>query len=107
LWHLRAYATARVSGVEDYRIFPGRTLAPSPHPFAFREETQEGRVPGELSPPGHGGAGLEALLRDNGTLAFLVIQDDALVYERYFDGFARDSLSLGFSMTKSLLSLLL
>lgn len=95
------------SGVEDYRIFPGRTLAPSPHPFTFREQAQEARVPGELSPHGYGGAGLESLLRDNGTLAFLVIQEDALVYERYFNGFARDRLSLGFSMTKSVLSLLL
>ncbi len=95
------------SGVEDYRIFPGRKLEPSSHPFAFRDGTRGGRVPEELSLPGHGEVGLEAILRDNATLGFLVIQDDALLYERYFGQFARDSVSLGFSMTKSVLSILI
>ena len=95
------------SGVEDYRIFPGREIEASPRPFFFRDKTQEGRVTDHLSIPGHDAADLETILRGNGTLAFLVIQDDALLYERYFNGFTRDSISLGFSMTKSVLSLLI
>jgi CubicO group peptidase (beta-lactamase class C family) len=95
------------SEVEDYRIFSGRELEPSSHPFVFRDATKAGRFPEDPTVPGHGGASLETILRENATLAFLVIQDDALLCERYFDGFARDSVSQGFSMTKSVLSLLI
>jgi len=95
------------SGVDDYRIFPGRKLEPSTHPFSFRDEIKGDRVPEELNIPNHDKVGLQVLLQDNDTLAFLIIQDDALIYERYFNGFTRDSLSLGFSMTKSVLSLLI
>jgi CubicO group peptidase (beta-lactamase class C family) len=95
------------SGVEDYRIFPGRELEPSPNPFSFRDETHGDRFSEDISLPGHDKVGLQALLRDNDTLAFLVIQDDALVYERYFNGLTRESVSMGFSMSKSVLSLLI
>lgn len=95
------------SGVEDYRIFPGRQLTASVHQFNFRDETGKGQVPDELTLPGQGQLSLEATLRDNATLAFLVIQDDAVVYERYFDNFGPDSISLSFSMAKSVLSLLI
>jgi CubicO group peptidase (beta-lactamase class C family) len=95
------------SGVEDHRIFNGREVKASPQPFSFRDKTREGWVSDHVSIAGHDGADLEAILRGNGTLAFLVIQDDALLYERYFNGFTRDSISLGFSMTKSVLSLLI
>jgi CubicO group peptidase (beta-lactamase class C family) len=95
------------SEVDDYRLFSGRELVPSSHPFVFRDETKEGRISETLTVPGHSEASLETILSENSTLAFLVIQDNALLYERYFDGFARDSISLGFSMTKSVLSLLI
>lgn len=95
------------SGVQDYRIFSGRRLEPSSHPFRFRDETQKGWIPVGLNLDGHGRADLEETIEKNATLAFLVFQDDAILYERYFQGFTRDSLSLGFSMTKSVLSLLI
>ena len=95
------------SGVEDYRIFPGRMLKESTQPFSFREETQEGRVPGHIRMTGRVRVDLEGMLRENGTLAFLVIQDDRILDEHYFNGFGRDRVSMGFSMTKSVLSLLI
>lgn len=94
------------SGVEDYRIFPGREIQASPQPFVFSDKTKEKRISDHLSIPGHDATDLETILRGNGTLAFLVIQDDALLYERYYNGFTRESIYLGFSMTKSVLSLL-
>jgi CubicO group peptidase (beta-lactamase class C family) len=95
------------SGVEDYRIFSGRKLEASTRHFEFRDETQSGRVADKVNISGQGQVSLEATLNDNATLAFLVIQDDAIVYERYSDEFARDSISLSFSMAKSVLALLI
>ena len=94
------------SGVEDYKVFPGHALQRSPQPFSFRDETRAGRVPERLDIPGHEGADLETTLQQSDTLAFLVVQDDALVSERYFNGASRDRLFLGFSMTKSVVALL-
>jgi CubicO group peptidase (beta-lactamase class C family) len=48
----------------------------------------------------------EAVLRCSGTTAFLVIQDDTLLYEKYFNGFSRDSLFRLYSISKSFLSAL-
>lgn len=94
------------SGVDDDRIFATRELARSPHPFLFRDETTGGDVPEQVRIAGYQTTDLEKILRDNDTLAFLVIRDDALLSERYFNGSSRDAISLGFSMTKSILALL-
>jgi CubicO group peptidase (beta-lactamase class C family) len=94
------------SDVDDYKIFPGRPLVASPQRFSFRDETRAGRVPERVSIPGHDAMDLATLLQENDTLAFLVIQGDALRYERYFNGHSRDGISLGFSTTKSMVALL-
>jgi len=45
-------------------------------------------------------------LQSSGTTAFLVIHDDELVYERYFNGYNERSLNTSFSMAKSFASAL-
>lgn len=40
------------------------------------------------------------------TTAFLVIRNDSILYEKYFKGYTRDSISKNFSITKSITSLL-
>ncbi len=52
------------------------------------------------------GAGVEELLGDTDTLAFLVVHDDRLVAERYFGDAQRDTLQTSFSVAKSFLSTL-
>jgi CubicO group peptidase (beta-lactamase class C family) len=52
------------------------------------------------------GAGVEELLGDTDTLAFLVVHDDRLVAERYFGYAQRDTLQTSFSVAKSFLSTL-
>ena len=41
---------------------------------------------------------LDDFLRDTDTLAFLVVHEDRLVHERYFDGATRESLQTSFSV---------
>src|SRR4029450_9082826 len=59
-----------------------------------------------LAPAESGGAGFDEFLRDTGTLAFVVVDDDRLVYERYFDGAGRGGRQTSFSVAKSFLSTL-
>ena len=49
---------------------------------------------------------LEAFLSDTGTTAFLVIRDDTLLYEGYFNGYDRTSTQTSFSTAKSWVSAL-
>jgi CubicO group peptidase (beta-lactamase class C family) len=50
---------------------------------------------------------LNQILSSNDTLAFLVIQDDTILYERYFQGHTSATLSQSFSMAKSFSSVLI
>jgi CubicO group peptidase (beta-lactamase class C family) len=52
------------------------------------------------------GAGLDGFLRRTDTLAFLVVHDDRIVYERYFGGADRRTLQTSFSVAKSVVSTL-
>ncbi|HEX9090153.1 MAG TPA: serine hydrolase, partial [Anaerolineales bacterium] len=85
----------------DYRILPERKLAASPNPFMFAvDKTKESLVQRTFqSNPKI--QDLDLFLADTGTQVFLVIQDDAIIYERYFMGYQRDSLVTSFSVAKS------
>ena len=93
------------STVDDWRIFPSRPLPASPVPFRF--QGGEVKMPETVSVGGRHDLPLERTLEKNKTPAFLVIKDDRLVYERYFNGADEHSISLAFSMTKSFFSLLI
>ena len=46
------------------------------------------------------------LSKENGTTAFLVLKNDSVLFEEYFEGLPADSLSNSFSMSKSIVGLL-
>jgi CubicO group peptidase (beta-lactamase class C family) len=50
---------------------------------------------------------LDEFLQSNGTTAFIIIKNDTILYEKYFNGFARSSMITSFSISKSFLSALL
>ncbi len=86
--------------ISDFRHFDempiARAAVPSPLPPA----------PASLRWPAAAGAAPEAWLADKGTVALLVLRRGRLVYERYFDGFTRESVSSSFSVAKSIVSAL-
>jgi CubicO group peptidase (beta-lactamase class C family) len=53
------------------------------------------------------GGGFETFLDDTSTVAFLVVQDGALRYERYAEGTAEQELRTSFSVAKSVVSTLI
>src|SRR5438105_4216527 len=70
----------RGADVGDHRRFPSRPLHASPQPFFFAPGGDESRVRAafrEAFPMDT----LDAFLERNGTQAFLVIQDDTILYE--------------------------
>ena len=53
------------------------------------------------------GRSFDGFLRSNDTLGFVVVHEDRLVYQRYFDGAGRSTLQTSFSVAKSILATLI
>ena len=97
--------TWRGADVADYKRFPNRPLTASPHPFFFAQSDDESRVRAAFRTAVPTDS-LDAFLARNATQAFLVIQDDTILYEHYFNGARRDSIVTSFSVAKSFASAL-
>ena len=91
--------------VGDQYRFPARLI-----PAGVASSTLPRRNEIDLSPSrvvtAEAGGDFDAFLRQTDTLAFLVVHDDGLVYERYFDGSGPQTLETSFSVAKSVLSTL-
>lgn len=97
----------RDSDVDDYRYnFPQRRLTAASKPSPFEEAVDMNHVATvfEAQPEIDD---LESYLANSETLAFIVIQDGAVVYENYFNGTQRDTLVTSFSVAKSFTSALI
>lgn len=106
--YLRRVVTYQEADVRDYQIFPERSIQPaaSPIPFAapgnpaaaeaLVKSWFEEVMPARLS--------LEFFLTETRTQAFIVIQDETVLYEKYFNGSQRDSIVTSFSTAKSFVS---
>lgn len=92
--------------VYDYTRFPERPISSSAESFAFSYALDEDRVR-NLFEEQPSISQLDSFLTETGTQAFLVIQDDAILYEGYFNGAASDSIVTSFSMAKSFTSALI
>lgn len=92
--------------IHDFTLYPQRTLLPSDRPLPFRE-----RTPGPAALPvirreDGRSAPLPEALAGTRTLAFLVIRDDALVFEHYGPNHGPARPSQFFSVSKSVLATL-
>lgn len=96
----------RESDVGDYlNNFPKRELTAAPEPFLFDSAPESAGVISALQ-SAFGTDDLDAFLTDTGTQAFIVIRDDRVIYEQYFNGWQRDSMVTSFSVAKSFVSTL-
>lgn len=109
--YLARYIIWNQSEVEDKDKFPVRVIenrAPvfhyaqklSPELFRTIDYTTKGGA-------GVRNAAFEKFLADNQTTSFIVIHDDAILYENYFNGYTRDSVVTSFSSAKSFASTLI
>lgn len=92
------------SNITDYRIFPGRNLPASTTPFTFakldRMQFDTIKFRGKQIP-------FNQFMTEQKTVAFLVIRNDTILFERYFSGYDSASLVASFSMAKSYISALI
>lgn len=89
------------ANITDHKIFPDRELKKDTLPFLFTE-IKNGKYPDSI-----GKVDFNTFLKKNKTVAFLVIHNDTIQYENYFEGYNKSSIVPSFSMAKSILSLLI
>src|SRR5690606_17808316 len=89
----------------DHRKFPARPLPTSPEPFLYPVAATE-KAPRTIHADGKELA-FDAFLEQHRTVAFLVIQRDTILYERYFKGYDASRIHTSFSMAKSVISMLI
>jgi len=105
--YVRRVLAWRESDVGDYlNNFPSHPLSASQAPFTFEEAPDEQLV-AELFSEIAGVDDFEAFLENENTQAFIVIQDDAILYEKYFNETQHDSMVTSFSVAKSFISALI
>jgi len=103
----------------DYMLKAVRTIYANGHKTAFLEDYKE--FDNRTIENGDGQAWnlhddyntveetetLKKLNADKGTVAYVIIKNDSIWYENYFDGYTKDSKSNSFSMAKSMISAML
>ncbi|MDP4269673.1 MAG: serine hydrolase [Bacteroidota bacterium] len=83
--------------IDDYQFFENRTVkANAPKPWKFSPNYATDTIPTKYL----------ADFAKYETVAFLVVKDTAIVSEKYWSGYGERSLSNSFSMSKSIVSLL-
>ncbi|TAE58975.1 MAG: serine hydrolase, partial [Bacteroidetes bacterium] len=102
---LGRYVFYNFADIRDYRKFPDRTLEEAPSPFMF-QTANPGRFPKAIT-SGAQDIPFDTYLEDNETVAFLIIRNDSIQYERYFQGYEAADIVPSFSMAKSVTSILI
>jgi len=92
--------------VDDFRRFPARRIHAPPDPYLYEKGPgYPSGLPDDVVLP-DGNDDLEPFLRSTDTTAFIVVERDVLLYERYFNGYEHDSTQTSFSVAKSFASAL-
>jgi CubicO group peptidase (beta-lactamase class C family) len=101
--YIARYFLLNAVDITDHTVFPSRPIQNATGDFHFAPPDSTGSG---LALPGHNGDNLETFLSRCDTTAFLVIQDDKLLVEQYFNGWERASICTSFSVAKSFVSAL-
>lgn len=92
--------------IKDYKKFPSRPLSHSQEQFTFSTARSQ-KVPKNISNENQDQTSFEDYLEKNKTVAFLVIQNDSIKYEKYFKGYDQTAIVPSFSMAKSITAILI
>jgi CubicO group peptidase (beta-lactamase class C family) len=90
--------------IGDHQIFENRQLSAHTNPIAFAESKMPFDVNTQIK---NANNNFDQYIADNKTVAFLIIKNDTIQYQKYFNGYADSSIVPSFSMAKSITSILI
>lgn len=105
----RYFLRYNIPNVTDTKIFPSDTVHKADEPFTFCQTENRELPPAFFWANGKKVSAqttAEQFLEENSTTALLIIRNDTILYEKYFDGYYRGHTSQVFSITKSVTSML-
>ncbi len=95
-YYLRRALTHLLPKIDQYPIFENRVVqAGSPRPWELSEAYNTKSIPERYLPR----------FEELGTVAYVIIQDNRLLFEQYWEDYSPESHSNSFSMAKSIVSL--
>ncbi len=97
--YIKNAVTYQYPGIEDWEIFDFRVVKASPNPVQWPESKSYNNI--KLTKT------LADTLDRYKSVAFVIIQNDSILFEKYWEGYGRDSYSSSFSMAKSIVSMLI
>jgi len=104
------YVWFNYANITDHKIFPSRVIHKSTIPFTFHR-SKNGNLPKKIIAKNkldhNEEFDFDNYLQESKTVAFLIIQNDTIKYENYFNGYEQSSVSASFSMAKSVVSILI
>ncbi|MBD3329384.1 serine hydrolase [Candidatus Dojkabacteria bacterium] len=104
--YLGRFIKWRASDIEDYKKFPKYKFEASSNPFYFFTKLDEKLNNIEVTNSKNEKVELLDILKNSGTTAFLVIKNDTLIFEKYLNGYQKNSINTSFSVAKSITSLI-
>ncbi|XZF13215.1 serine hydrolase domain-containing protein [Chitinophagaceae bacterium MMS25-I14] len=107
--HVGRFFIWNFADIHDYKKFPKTELKKENIPFHFYEPVAGNatvRIPKEITEKKRKYT-FEQYLHHTTTVAFLVIRNDSLLYEKYLDKYDASSIVPSFSMAKSFVSILM
>jgi len=97
-----------IPDVYDYEKFPYKNIKNSDNPYLIpKKDNKDFFSKLEFQRDGETINDFNELLKLTRTNAFIVIQNDSIIFEKYLNGRSRESLCKSFSASKSILSLLI
>lgn len=101
--------TMNVADVYDYKNFENRVIKGSENSFNFEEKLEEAYVESLFDErvSNSGFNSFDEWAEQSQTTALIFIRKDTIVYEKYFNGFSRDSYFHSQSVAKSFISFLI
>lgn len=105
--HVGRFVVYNFAGINDHKKFPKGNISKPEQPFHFYEvNTDQVKLPKSGTIKGKT-LSFEELLQGSKTVAFLVVRNDSLYYEKYFNKYDKESVVASFSMAKSYVSALM
>lgn len=104
--HYTRYIFWNFADVNDLWRFPYHVITKGDDVFRFGTSPRQAPLPVPPGFTGHQGTSLEEFLQRHKTTCFLIIQDDRIIYEKYFGPYSPEIIVPSFSVTKSFVSAL-
>ena len=108
--YLARYVLLNSVDISDYNVFPARNIQNAPSVFHFSGSENSNTILNQALPANISSSQtgtIDQFLERNGTTAFLVIKNDQLLFEHYYNGYERSSICTSFSTVKSFVSALI